>query len=206
MPKLLKVAPVELHGHIKTLAICLSNTPVRLQNKTSVWLIVLCERLMSVHGITDLKACTQTVQLLILNVIVVRFWTNSKDHFECAARFYKASGGELCAGGYPVDMCVKTWVEASRRVESVMGTQRNSAYNPGSGGSVSGESSIDAIGEKLFHRILPAMHTELIENLASCLFHSSVADQSQSLNLLRFMQTLLGEFVGYRPRYYYYYQ
>ena len=87
-----------------------------------------------------------------------------------------------------------------------MTTRRNAAYNPGSGGSVKGEASIKAIADKLFSRILPAMRTKLIENMASCLFHHSVADQSQSLNILQFMQTLVGDFVGYCYCYCYYYQ
>ena len=64
--------------------------------------------LMSVHGVADLRACEKTTRFLILNIIVVKLWSNSKEHFECAARFYKELGGELCAGGYPVEMCVQT--------------------------------------------------------------------------------------------------
>ena len=75
-------------------------------------------------------------------------------------------------------------------MEAVLGTERNAAYIPGSGGAL--------LGHKLSHVVLPSLQDGMLQDLASCLISDATpATVESSQAALSWSQSLLGTFVGY---------
>ena len=171
----------------------------RLLNKGTVFLTHVVTEVRR-HDTADIP---YQVRCMLLNMYLYRGWANSRDHHREGVKQYAALGGAVIGvdaydwKGFLPDR----WATAAQRVaipgQSGQLTQRNSAYNTGSGGALQGEPAVEGIAATL---IFVMQSIDAISTDYAALLSGPVVPASKvaSEHVLAWWQKLAGPWVGFQ--------